>query len=115
MPSLHVVTVSTRQGRAGRPVATWFVERARAHGGFEVRDVDLAEVALPVLDEPNHPRFRNYQHEHTRRWSAIVEAADAFVFVTPEYNYFSPPSLVNAFDYLLHEWAYKPCGFVSYG
>jgi len=47
--------------------------------------------------------------------SAIVSRADAFVFVTPEYNYGSPPSLVNALDYLLREWAYKPVGFVSYG
>jgi NAD(P)H-dependent FMN reductase len=44
-------------------------------------------------------------HEHTKRWSAIVSRADAFVFVTPEYNYGSPPSLVNALDYLLREWA----------
>ena len=44
-----------------------------------------------------------------------MSRADAFVFVTPEYNYCSPPSLVNAIDYLVHEWAYKPVGFVSYG
>jgi NAD(P)H-dependent FMN reductase len=35
--------------------------------------------------------------------------------VTPEYNFSTPPSLVNAIDYLMHEWAYKPVGFVSYG
>ena len=44
-----------------------------------------------------------------------MEAGDAYVFVTPEYNYFAPPSLVNAIDYVLHEWAYKPAGIVSYG
>ena len=37
------------------------------------------------------------------------------VFVTPEYNYFAPPALVNALDYVLHEWAYKPAGILSYG
>jgi NAD(P)H-dependent FMN reductase len=115
MPKLHVVTVSTRPGRVGPAIAAWFTAHARAHGGFEVRDVDLAEVALPMFDEPRHPRFRQYEHEHTRRWSAIVDDADAFAFVTPEYNYFAPPSLVNAFDFVLREWAYKPCGFVSYG
>jgi NAD(P)H-dependent FMN reductase len=115
MPQLQVITVSTRERREGPKIAAWFVERARAHGKFDVRPVDLAEIALPVLDEPNHPRFRKYEHEHTKRWSAIVDAADAFVFVTPEYNYSAPPSLVNAVDYLFQEWAYKPCGFVSYG
>ena len=115
MPQLHVVTVSTRPGREGPKVAAWFLERARAHAGFDVRPVDLAEVNLPLFDEPEHPRFRKYHHEHTKRWSARVARADAFVFVTPEYNYSAPPSLVNALDYLAHEWAYKPVGFVSYG
>ena len=89
--------------------------RARRHGAFDVELVDLAEVNLPLLDEPEHPRLRKYQHEHTKRWSERVSRADAFVFVTPEYNYGAPPSLLNALDYLVHEWAYKPVGFVSYG
>lgn len=33
----------------------------------------------------------------------------------PKYNYSAPPSIVNALDYLAHEWAYKPLAFVSYG
>ena len=69
--------------------------------------VDLADFNLPVYDEPNHPRLRQYVHDHTKAWSASVEAAAAFVFVTPEYNYFAPPALMNALDYLLHEWSYK--------
>jgi NAD(P)H-dependent FMN reductase len=72
-------------------------------------------VNLPLLDEPEHPRLRKYQHDHTKNWSARIDRADAFVFVTPEYNFSAPPALVNALDYLLHEWAYKPVGFVSYG
>ena len=44
-----------------------------------------------------------------------MSRADAFVFVTPEYNHGTPPSLVNAIDFLVQEWAYKPAGFVSYG
>lgn len=39
----------------------------------------------------------------------------AFVFVTPEYNYAMPPTLLNALDFLSKEWNYKPVGFVSYG
>ena len=88
---------------------------AESHGGFDSRLVDLAEVGLPVYDEPKHPRLRDYANEHTKRWSAIVAAADAFVFVCPEYNFSPSPALVNALDYLYHEWGYKPAGFVSYG
>ena len=115
MPLLQIITVSTRPSRKGPAVAAWFSSVARAHGEFEVEDVDLAAVNLPVFDEPEHPRFGKYQHEHTRRWSDIVSRGDAFVFVTPEYNFATPPSLVNALDYLFKEWAYKPAAFVSYG
>jgi NAD(P)H-dependent FMN reductase len=68
-----------------------------------------------MFNEPEHPRLRKYEHEHTKAWSARIDRADAFVFVSPEYNFSTPPSLTNALDYLLHEWAYKPAGFVSYG
>lgn len=115
MPKLHVILVSTRPGRAGEPIADWFVERAVAHGAFDVELVDLAEVALPFMDEPNHPRLRRYTHEHTKAWSVRVDSADAFVFVTPEYNYGLTAPLKNAIDYLHFEWQHKPVGFVSYG
>jgi len=115
MPTLQIITVSTRPGRKGPAVAAWFSAVARAHGAFTVEDVDLADLQLPVFDEPEHPRLGRYQHEHTRRWSGIVSRGDAFVFVTPEYNFATPPSLVNALTFLFNEWAYKPAGFVSYG
>ena len=115
MLTLQIITASTRQARKGPAVAAWFIEQARRHGKFAIEPVDLAEVNLPLFDEPNHPRFKKYEHEHTKRWSATIERADAFVVVTPEYDYSPPASLLNALEYLVHEWAYKPMGFVSYG
>jgi NAD(P)H-dependent FMN reductase len=114
-PRLMIIIASTRPGRVGLPVAQWFERRASEQGAFEVEVADLAELKLPFLDEPNHPRLRQYIHQHTRDWSARVEAADAFVFVMPEYNYGFNAPLKNALDYLHHEWKYKPVGFVSYG
>jgi NAD(P)H-dependent FMN reductase len=116
MRKLSVIIASTRPGRIGLPVGTWFLDRATQHGKFAVELIDLGgERALPLLDEPRHPRLQQYERDHTRAWSATVRASDAFVFVTPEYNYGSPPGLINALDYLFQEWAYKPAGFVSYG
>jgi len=115
MPNLTIIIGSTRPGRAGAAIAQWFAARAKDHGGFDVTVVDLAEVDLPLLDEPNHPRLRQYTRQHTKDWSAIIEAADAFVIVTPEYNNGYPAALKNAIDYLHHEWRNKPVGFVSYG
>ncbi len=114
-PKLLIVVASTRPGRVGRPVADWFRQIAAEHSGFEVEEADLADLDLPLLDEPNHPRLQQYTQQHTRAWSATVGAADAFVFVTPEYNHSYPASLKNAVDYLHQEWRHKPLGFVSYG
>jgi NAD(P)H-dependent FMN reductase len=114
-PTLTIVIGSTRPGRAGLPIAQWFADRARAHGDFEVHVVDLAELDLPLLDEPNHPRLRQYTQQHTKDWSQLVDATAALVFVTPEYNYGYPAAVKNAIDYLHEEWRYKPVGFVSYG
>ncbi len=115
MPTLQVLIASTRPGRVGLPVAEWFATHARSHGGFTVDVADLVEIGLPLLDEPNHPRLRKYTHQHTRNWSMRVEAADAFAFVTPEYNHGPAPAFLNALSYLHQEWKYKPAGFVSYG
>jgi NAD(P)H-dependent FMN reductase len=114
-PVLQVIVGSTRPGRKGIAVARWVQQLAEAHGGFAVELVDLAEVGLPVFDEPEHPRLQRYTHQHTRDWAAIVSRADAFVFVTPEYNHSFPASLKNALDYLNVEWADKAAALVSYG
>lgn len=112
---LNVIVASTRPGRVGISVGRWFEGFAREDGRFDVHLVDLAEIDLPIYDEPRHPRLALYEHEHTRRWSAIVDAADAYVLVTPEYNFGPTPALVNALNYVYNEWCYKPAGFVSYG
>jgi NAD(P)H-dependent FMN reductase len=113
-PVLRIAVASTRPGRVGLPVERWVEERARAHGGFCVEVVDLAQVGLPLFDEP-HPRLRRYEHEHTRAWSRTVERADALVFVMPEYNYGFNAALKNAIDYPNLEWQYKPVGRASDG
>ena len=114
-PVLQIIIASTRPGRVGPSVASWIHERAIAHGGFDVELVDLAEVNLPMFDEPKHPRLRQYVHQHTKDWSATIKRADAFIFVVPEYNYGFNAAIKNAIDYLNAEWQHKAVGFVSYG
>ncbi|WP_210497031.1 NADPH-dependent FMN reductase [Microvirga antarctica] len=112
---LHTIICSTRPGRAGPIIGKWFNDLAKEHGQFDATLVDLADFNLPVYDEPFHPRLQKYEHAHTKAWSESVKAADAYVFVTPEYNYAPPPSLINALDFVFTEWNYKAAGFVSYG
>jgi NAD(P)H-dependent FMN reductase len=115
--TLKVVIASTRPGRVGLPVGTWFYKFAQEYckDKFNVELVDLAAVNLPFMDEAKHPMMQQYEHEHTRQWAKTVSGADAFVFCIPEYNYQPPATLVNAVDYLYKEWNYKPCGLLSYG
>ncbi|MGW2353306.1 GNAT family N-acetyltransferase [Actinacidiphila glaucinigra] len=113
-----VLVCSTRPGALGPAIGQWLVDTLMpraAELGAELVPVALADLGLPFLDEEEHPSSGVYRHEHTRRWSALVDAADGFVAVTPEYNYGMPATLKNALDYLSREWAWKPIGFVSYG
>ena len=114
-PVLKIIIASTRPGRVGDKVGRWVTAAAQAHAAFSVEVLDLAEIALPLMDEPNHPRLATYTHDHTKAWSASVASADAFVFVMPEYNYAFTAPLKNALDYLFVEWQHKAVGLVSYG
>ncbi|XVV02594.1 NADPH-dependent FMN reductase [Actinosynnema sp. CA-248983] len=112
-PRLAVVVASTRPGRVGPQIGQWF--GALAEDEFDVVPVDLADVGLPLLDEPEHPSSGVYVHRHTQRWSALVDSMDAFAFITPEYNHAFPATLKNALDYLSREWRHKAAGLVGYG
>ena len=112
---LKIVTSSTRPGRIGPIISNWVAEQATAHGKFDVEILDLDAFDLPLLDEPNHPAMQDYTKEHTKKFSAAVAEADAFVFVTPEYNSFPPAAVINALQALVLEWDRKVAGVVSYG
>ena len=112
---LKIIVASTRPGRKGPILASWIREVAEGHPQFSVEVLDMADINLPFLDEPHHPRLQKYEHQHTKDWSRMVDEADAFIMVIPEYNFgFSAP-LKNALDFLFNEWAHKPVGLVSYG
>ena len=115
MTKLLIVLGSTREGRVGLPIAQWVKQAAEEDDRFEVDFADLAEIGLPLLDEPNHPRFKQYVHDHTKAWSARVDAADGFLFLFPEYNFSYSAPIKNALDYLNNEWVRKPVGFVNWG
>ncbi|GAA1941419.1 NADPH-dependent FMN reductase [Microbacterium aoyamense] len=115
MTQAMIIVGSVRPGRVGLPIAEWVRRQVEEHTDWAVDWVDLKELALPFMDEPKHPRLRQYTHPHTIAWSERVDAADLIIFVTPEYNHSASPALRNALDYLNQEWWRKPVGFVSYG
>lgn len=115
MNKIKVITSTTREGRKGVAVANWITSMATQTNNFHVELLDLAQIHLPFMDEPNHPRLLQYQHDHTKRWSETISSADAFIIVLAEYNFGFPAPIKNAIDYLYNEWMNKPVAFVSYG
>ena len=114
---VKVIMGSVREARAGEAVAEWFMEHTkRFENDIHFELVDLAQVNLPLMDEPAPAMAGNaYVHQHTKDWSKSISEADGFVFITPEYNHGYSPALKNAVDYLYSEWKDKPAAMVGYG
>ncbi|MET9544894.1 NAD(P)H-dependent oxidoreductase [Streptomyces sp. NPDC006627] len=103
-----VIVASTREGRFAPTVARWFTGLVSRRDDLDVDVIDLAEARLPDgLSEQRGPEVAGI--------TPRLEAADAFVVVTPEYNHSFPATLKTAIDWHYAEWRAKPVGFVSYG
>jgi NAD(P)H-dependent FMN reductase len=111
---IAVIMGSTRPGRINENVSKWVISKMPSDGA-EYELIDLAEVNLPMFNEPMPPMMGQYQFEYTKQWSTKISEFDGFVFVSPEYNAGYPAVLKNAIDYLCNEWADKPVTVVSYG
>jgi NAD(P)H-dependent FMN reductase len=113
---IQVIVGSTRARRICPQIAAWVAQvgRGAISGVFEV--VDLKDWPLPMDDETEIPASGlDYAFEHTGVWSRKVSEGDAFVFVTPQYNWGYPAPLKNALDHLYREWIGKPAMIVTYG
>ncbi|WP_433893443.1 NADPH-dependent FMN reductase [Streptomyces sp. CA-111067] len=110
-----VIVGSTREGRSGPVVAGWVAGHARQHGEMDVDLIDLAAHPLPTV----LPAFGTMPSDETigrlRAVTPRLQAADAFVVVTPEYNHSFPAPLKNLIDWHNQQWHAKPVAFVSYG
>lgn len=115
MVSIGIIIGSTRPGRNGEAVAGWVYENAQKRSDAQFELVDIADLNLPLLDEPVPASMGQYSKEHTKRWSEKIASFDGYVFVTPEYNHATTGALKNAIDFLYKEWNNKAAGFVGYG
>ena len=115
-PTVQIIVSSVRDGRLCPVIAEWVAGVGRKETGLEFALLDLRDWHLPMDDERNVPaKGEPYAQEHTRAWSKVIAGPDAFVFVTPQYNWGYPASLKNAIDHLYKEWFGKPLMIVSYG
>ncbi|WP_125777308.1 NADPH-dependent FMN reductase [Antribacter gilvus] len=102
-----LIVASVRPDRFGPTVAAWATRRALAHDGLVLDVLDLMDLDLPAgLDGSGD----------TGLLRSRIDAADAFVVVTPEYNHGYPGFLKTAIDTVeAAAWRAKPLGLVSYG
>ncbi|MGO1056784.1 NADPH-dependent FMN reductase [Crossiella sp. CA198] len=107
-----VIVASTRQGRFGSTVARWFDLQAGQHPGLEIEILDLAETPLPVILGGD---LSTEDSAILAPVTGLLERADAYVVLTPEYNHSYPAALKNLIDWHYTQWRAKPVGFVSYG
>lgn len=97
---IGIIYGSTRVGRFCDKVAEWAAGEIARKGGFEVDTIDPAKT--PGSGDGGSLRQR-------------IDACDAFVVVTPEYNHGYPAPLKSLIDSVGAEWHAKPVAFVSYG
>ncbi len=113
-PHIGILIGSNRPTRVCRVVAEWVMKEMQ-HPGLELSLIDLAEINLPFLDEPEVPAHHKYTKDHTKAWSKMISGYDGFVLVFPQYNWGYPAVLKNALDFLYDEWARKPVSIMCYG
>lgn len=121
MLKLQIILGSTREGRALDHLTPWLLDRARQHGKLDLEVLDLRDWPLPFFAETfatiGDRANPTYSQPIVQKWNRKVAEADAFLFVTPEYNHSIPGVLKNALDNVFVSFAmrHKPAGFIGYG
>jgi NAD(P)H-dependent FMN reductase len=104
---------SYRRDRMGIRLADFVVSGLSARGA-DAELIDARQVALPMLDR----MYKEYQPGSAppalEELAGKIKAADAFVFVTGEYNWGMQPGLKNLTDHFLEEWFWRPAAIASY-
>src|SRR5215467_12212680 len=104
---------SYRSDRMGIRLADYLVSGLRARGA-DVELIDARAVGLPMLDRMYKEYPRGSAPDALETLASKIRAADAFVFVTGEYNWGMQPGLKNLTDHFLEEWFWRPAAIASY-
>lgn len=104
---------SYRSERAGIRLAKFIVSRLRARGA-DAELIDAKAIGLPMLDRMYKEFAPGTAPKAMEALATKIKAADAFVFVTGEYNWGVQPGLKNLTDHFLEEWYWRPVAIASY-
>jgi NAD(P)H-dependent FMN reductase len=104
---------SYRSDRLGIRLADFIVSGLRARGE-DTELIDAKAVGLPMLDRMYKEYAPGSAPQVMQALADKISAADAFVFVTGEYNWGMQSGLKNLTDHFLEEWFWRPAAIASY-
>src|SRR3546814_13626939 len=104
---------SYRVDRMGIRLADFIVGGLRDRGA-DVELIDAKAVGLPMLDRMYKEHAPGSAPPAMEALAGKIRAADAFVFVTGEYNWGMQPGLKNLTAHFLEEWFWRPAAIESY-
>lgn len=104
---------TVRPGRRSERVAR-HVHKAMLARGWDSVFVDPRDLPLGNLTLRDYEMQKPLPPE-LQAFAEGMGAADAFVVVTPEYNYGVPGALKNMLDFVFKQWNRKPFGLVGCG
>lgn len=104
---------SYRADRQGIRLARYLV-REFARRGADAELIDAKSINLPMLDRMYKEYPVGEAPANLEELAGKIRGADAFVFVTGEYNWGVQPGLKNLTDHFLEEWFWRPAAIASY-
>ncbi len=104
---------SYRVDRMGIRLARFIVSGLAARGA-DVELIDAQAIGLPMLDRMYKEHAKGAAPPAMEALAGKIRSADAFVFVTGEYNWGMQPGLKNLTDHYLEEWFWRPAAIASY-
>jgi len=104
---------SYRSDRMGIRLADYVVAGLQARGAA-VELVDAKAIGLPMLDRMYKEYPKGEAPAPLEALAEKIRTADAFVFITGEYNWGPQPGLKNLTDHFLEEWFWRPAAIASY-
>ncbi len=104
---------SYRSDRQGIKLANYLV-RCLGKRGADAELIDAMSIGLPMLDRMYKEYAAGEAPLMLETLAAKIKGADAFVFVTGEYNWGIQPGLKNLTDHFLEEWFWRPAAIASY-
>ncbi len=104
---------SYRSDRQGIRLAQHLTQAFRERGA-NAELIDAKAIGLPMLDRMYKEYPSGEAPPALEQLAGKIRRADAFVFVTGEYNWGVQPGLKNLTDHFLEEWFWRPAAIASY-